>query len=628
MIAPNITINVGPREGRQQRLVIASDEEGKELARDSFNTNSAMSRTRFLKSLATSVNLTSNQLDYLHGQIIQKADEIDEAAYSEARQRGESDSDDKSQAEILVELAHSAEAELWHTDDQTGFATCPVENHRDNLPVRSRAFRLWLQQKFYEVTGRPASSQAMKDAIDAIDAEAIFKAQTHTAHVRLAEHDGSIYIDLANEIRQVVRIDKCGWTIIDDPPVRFWRPKGMLPLPTPMPGGDINQLRRFINVADDYWPLVLAWLVAALLPNGPYPLLCLFGEQGSAKSTTANLLRRLVDPNKAPIRAEPKDARDMMIAAKNSRILSFDNLSYLQPWFSDALCRLSTGGGFSTRMLYTDDEETIFDAQRPVIINGIEDVAARSDLIDRTLLIRLQAIPENLRKTEQELLRVFANEAPFIFGALLTAVAAGLKNVSSVKLDCKPRMADFAMWAVATETELGFEPGKFIEAYQRNQADANDVALESSPVATLLLDCLESKGQWEGTAGNLKTMLELPLDFRAPKGWPASARGMAGCLRRIAPNLRHEGWEVSQERDTTRKRNRIWRITRKPEGASTQTVRDPSDRADDADATRTVGNDGEASKSLDRTIADGLDDPSRTKSTDGSTPYSKWLGDF
>jgi hypothetical protein len=89
-------------------------------------------------------------------------------------------------------------------------------------------------------------------------------------------------------------------------------------------------------------------------PSGTYPVLVLHGEQGRAKSTTSRILRALDDPSSAPLGAEPRDSRDLIIAATNGWIIGLDNLSHLSPWLSDSLCRLAIGGGFSRRELYMD----------------------------------------------------------------------------------------------------------------------------------------------------------------------------------------------------------------------------------------------------------------------------------
>src|SRR5215217_794982 len=197
----------------------------------------------------------------------------------------------------------------------------------------------------------------------------------------------------------------------------------MRPLPLPVRGGSIKVLRSFLNVGSEGdFVLVVAYLLAALRHRGPYPLLVLSGEQGSAKSTFSSLLRALLDPNTAPLRALPREDRDLFIAASNGHVLAFDNVSGLPAWISDTLCRLATGGGFAVRQLYSDQDEVLFDAARPVILNGIEDIVTRPDLADRAVFLTLEPIPEEPRRPEQELWAAFDAERPRI----PTAVDAGI----------------------------------------------------------------------------------------------------------------------------------------------------------------------------------------------------------
>ena len=317
----------------------------------------------------------------------------------------------------------------------------PVRDHTEHVPVRSRAFRRWLAQCFYEVQVAAINSQSLADAICVLAARAVFKGDEHDVFVRLAGTQERVYLDLGNESRDVVIIDASGWHIAADPPLRFRRPRAMLGLPMPARGGDIRELRNFLNVDDEEWPLIVGWLVAAMFPAGPYPILQFNAEQGSGKSTAARILRSLVDPNSAPLRAEPKEPRDLMITAGNSWIVCLDNLSRVQGWLSDALCRLSTGGGFSTRALYENVEETIFDSQRPAIVTGIEELAARSDLLDRCLLVGLPPIPDERRRTESEFWGEFKAAQPQLLGGLLDVIAATVKVLPTVRLDRSPRMA-------------------------------------------------------------------------------------------------------------------------------------------------------------------------------------------
>jgi hypothetical protein len=128
----------------------------------------------------------------------------------------------------------------------------------------------------------------------------------------------------------------------------------MLPIPAPEPGGSIEALASFLNLPSrNEFVLLVAWLLAAFRFGSPYQLLAISGEQGSAKTVLSQLLKSLVDPNVAPVRAPAREERDLMIAANNGYLLAFDNLSGLPIWLSDALRRLASGGSFAVRRLYT-----------------------------------------------------------------------------------------------------------------------------------------------------------------------------------------------------------------------------------------------------------------------------------
>ncbi|MBI3329654.1 MAG: hypothetical protein HYZ81_23480 [Nitrospinae bacterium] len=454
-----------------------------------------------------------------------------------------------SQATGLVELA--ADLDLFHTSgaDSEAYAIIPVEGHREVWPLKAKGFRRWLERKFHGEYGKVPGGQAVQDALGVLAGKALFDGEEHPVHTRLAIHDGRIYLDLGDAAWQAIEIAPTGWRVVADPPVRFRHVRGMQALPVPVSGGDLAPLRCLVNVTNDAdWMLLVAWLVAALRPTGPYPVLVLHGEQGSAKSTTARILRALIDPNTAPLRAEPRDARDLIIAGTNGWVIALDNLSHLPPWLSDALCRLATGGGFATRELYSDAEETIFDAQRPVILNGIEELATRGDLLDRAIILYLPSIPDAERRPETDLWRDFEAQRPQILGALLDVVSKALANFHMVKLDKHPRMADFAVWVTAAEPGLGWEAGAFLNAYTANRQQANELALEAALIVPPLRDLLAAKGNaWQGTATELLHDLADQADERTRRaqGWPTNGRALSNTLRRVAPNLRAVGIDVT-----------------------------------------------------------------------------------
>jgi hypothetical protein len=427
-----------------------------------------------------------------------------------------------------------------------------------------------LARRFHEQHGKTPNAQALVDAINVLAGKALFDGPEHQVHLRLAEHEGLIYLDLGNERWEAIAIDRSGWRIVADPPVKFRRTRGMLPLPTPVAGGSLTSLRRFINVPphgdgdDAPWILTVAWLIAAFRARGPYPVLVALGEQGSAKSTLQRVLRSLIDPNKASIRSLPRDERDLMIAATNSWCLAFDNLSHLQDWQSDALCRISTGGGYAGRELYSDQDETILDVQRPIILNGIEEIVTRNDLLDRSIIEYLLSISPDRRRPEKHFWREFEQERPAILGAILDAVRTALANEATVTLDGHPRMADFAEWIVAAEPALPWEKGAFLAAYQSNQQDANALTLEASPVAQALRKFMQKRtDRWVGTATDLLSELEVITSdqVRRQKSWPGSARTLSNHLHRLAPNLRAIGLAMAFG-ERTHGGTRIIQITR------------------------------------------------------------------
>jgi hypothetical protein len=395
------------------------------------------------------------------------------------------------QAELLIKLA--GDAELFHDMNRKGYATIPVDGHLETWPIKSTAFRDWLRGRFYKAHGKPPGGQALQDALDQLAAQARFDGDEHEVYVRIAHMVGKVFVDLANESWQAVEITPQGWRVVDNPLVKFRHPRGLAPMPPPEPGGNLVDLRPFINCREEDWPLVVAWIIGAFSP-GPYPIMIFQGEQGTAKSTTARALKNVLDPGHSPQRTAPRDVRDLMISASNSWSLSFDNLSNLPPWLSDGFCRLATGGGLSTRELYSNDNETILDAMRPVILNGIDSLVSRADLASRAILLELPQIENGRRRPEKDLWKAFEAAQTGILGAVFKAVSAALANVHGVKLPELPRMADFAIWVVAAEPALPWKPGTFLDVYSGNRAAVVEHSLEGDVVAVAVRSFMADRG--------------------------------------------------------------------------------------------------------------------------------------
>ena len=480
-----------------------------------------------------------------------------------AEENGDMGGRSPTKADILIAFAQKAE--LFHTPDGKGFADLDINGHRETWPIRARGFRHWLNRQFFEATGGAPSSEALQSAVNVIEARAHFDAPERPVFIRVGGCEGKLYLDLCDENWRGVEIDATGWRVIDNPPVRFRRAAGMQPLPMPVPGGSVETLRSFLNVqSDSDFVLVVAWALAVLRNRGPYPVIVLSGEQGSAKSTFSAILRALLDPNAAPLRALPREDRELFITAINGHVLAFDNVSGLRAGVSDTLCRLATGGGFAVRQLYSDQDEVLFDAARPVILNGIEDIVTRPDLADRAMFLTLEPISEEGRRPEAELWAAFEAERPRILGALLDAVVEGLKRLPETRLEKLPRMADFALWATACETAL-WPAGTFWSAYCDNRDEVVEDVIDADPVANAVRAIMATRTEWTGTASDLLGDLAEVADESVVKSrtWPGNPRALGGRLRRAATFLRKVGIEISFEREG-RARTRTILITTAP----------------------------------------------------------------
>jgi len=294
----------------------------------------------------------------------------------------------------------------------------------------------------------------------------------------------------------------------------------------------------------------------------PFPVLSLAGEHGTAKTSCTRIARAVLDPVAEPdVRATPKTTEDLMIAAYSSWVLAFDNLSHLEPSLSDALCRLATGGGIGKRQLYSDDEEVTLSAKRPVVINAIEEVVTRSDLLDRTLRVELPLIPDDERVSEEEFWRGFEQAHPAILGGLCDAISGALANYSTVRVPKLPRLADFAKWVTSAEAALNWPAGSFIDSFTRMRAQSDSLAIESSEIGPLLCQ-IADEGGFNGIPSELLELLNARADERVQKrpGWPKSPRAVTAQLQRISPNLRAIGYLV-QHGDRGH-RGRPWTLTK------------------------------------------------------------------
>ncbi len=454
-------------------------------------------------------------------------------------------------ARVLV-YAEPHIRELFHTPDETAYATLEVGGHCETHRLNSPAFRSWLARLYFEREGTPIYADALRDAIAVLEARARFEGTQRDVSVRVGGAiPDAVYLDLCTPDWRIVECTPNGWRVIpySDCPVRFERVRGALPLPTPARGGSIEDLRAFLRVSDTDFVLVAGWLLACLAPNIPYPILALSGEQGAGKSTTTRILRSLIDPREPASQSPPKTEEDLIVSARASHLVAIDNLSRIGERLSDALCRLATGGGLEKRQLYTDSETTLLTVRKPLILNSISDIATRPDLADRIISIELQPLADTEREPEAQLWNRFEQVRPRILGALLDAVCEALRHWNHVHLPVLPRMADATLWVSAGETAFGWSAGTFVNAYTANRQQAVESLAEADPVVGAVVKLMSDRNEWKGTASELYTALLEQVPEAERSAFPRNPVALSVRRKRINPLLRRCGIEWSIERE-------------------------------------------------------------------------------
>ena len=449
----------------------------------------------------------------------------------------------------IIEMVEAVKLDFFRTPGTASKAFCVIPDHLGGaVEIDSDRFRSWLRAMVYKAEGKRPGQADVKLAVEHFVDETLANAPEHTPVVRFAFRDGVATLDIGDSTNRVIEVDKSGWRVVNQSGIKFVRTEGMRPMLIPVNGGSIEDWKRTINIADEDWSLFIPAVLAMFRADLPTAILQLYGEQGSAKSTVCEQIRALVDPNQAPLRGRPRSERDVFISAMNSRLLVYDNLSEISPEISDALCRLATGGAFSTRMLHSNSSELLINATRPVVMNGIADLSRRPDLLSRVVTVTCPRIDPGKRRTKSEIDKMFEDSSPRILEALLTAFAGTLQQLPTVHVAELPRMADFARFGAAAEIAMKMRKGSFLKAYARNQSRLDDIALEGEPVAMVLLDWHLKHGDWKGASRELLRVIEGAAKkagvSRERGSWPASPFGLTSTLRRIAPNLRSKGVDV------------------------------------------------------------------------------------
>lgn len=481
-----------------------------------------------------------------------------------------------SQAAVLVRLAEK-HYRMLASDDGRPYA---VKRSGPNVTLLLRAkgaLRAQLARIYAdEYKGRVPTSAALTDALTVLEGRAAEQIR-EPVYLRLAWHEGCVVLDLGTADGACAVADPGGWSQERRSPVLFRRTKLTSPIPDPVRDGDgLGRLRSLLNAEEREFRLIVGWLVAALIPDIPHPIMALRGEQGSAKSSTAQMLANLIDPSPAPLRSVPRDIKQWAITASASWAVALDNVSTVPGWLSDTLCKAVTGDGYVDRVLYSDDDVTVLAFRRVILMTSIDPGALAGDLAERLLVIELKPISDGDRRPDAEVKAAYADSRPAILGSLLDLLVLVLATLPRLSMDRMPRMADFARVLKAVDA---VQQWTTLDDYLSAATDVTADVLGGDVFASAVIAVANRTGEWQGTATELLAAVVTP-DPR-PKEWPKDATRASGRLKRLATALRAVGIDVTETRSTDRNRTRLYRIEQRI-GRSSGDFRNPASAASTA----------------------------------------------
>ena len=467
----------------------------------------------------------------------------------------------KSQSALLIEALEDINGLIFFHDElNEPFVRIPIDNHKEIWRCRGKQFKRYAGKIFWDTYGKAINSDALNTALNVIEGKACFDGLQHELTTRVASSDGAIWYDLSNTEWQVIKITPNGWEIITDPPILFKRYPHQQAQVVPAEIGDIRKFLKFVNVSDEKQKfLLLIYVISCFIPEFAHPVINIYGPQGSAKSTLSGFIKKLIDPSATELLTLPNSSDGLVQMLSHHWFICFENVSQIHNWVSDSLCRAVTGAGFSKRELYTDDEDVIYSLKKCIGINGINLVAAKPDLLERSILLELEMINKENRKLEKDILSDFQKEKAEFLGSIFTAVSQAMKIYPSISLSELPRMADFTAWGCAIAEAIGHSKEKFLEAYYQNINQQNSEVIIESPIASSILEFMKDKSDWRGTATALLEELKpvavnLKIDVEKGNQFPKNHSALSKKINQLKPNLKAIGLEIQNGDKENRQR--------------------------------------------------------------------------
>jgi hypothetical protein len=419
------------------------------------------------------------------------------------------------------------------------------EGNGNNVSEINHAIcRQYITYLSYDVLNHVPSTTTENQVIKVLEAKARRSGERNNLDISITRYHNAIMYDLGCG---AVRITDKSWNIVRKPPIVFRKSTNQYQQVKPKRGGDVKTLLEFVNITNESEQLLfLCYVITTFIPDIQHPVLILHGTQGAGKTILMQIIKSLVDHSELDSGFnQPKDEQDLALNAYHNYVLFYDNVSTMTEKLSDALCKTVTGSTFTTRKLYTNSEVFAFKFKRPVILNGLSQIVAKSDLLDRSLVMQPERITADNRKEPIAFWAEFDEAKPYILGAIFDTLIKAQAAFDKVQPDKSSRMTEFDHWGCAIAEVLGYGQDKFKLARSENMMLQHGNAIEASSVGQAIAAFMEDKTEWSGAPAKLYGLLEPiwnKLHLEKPKDTPRLSK----TLNTLLPNLLAKGIKVTR----------------------------------------------------------------------------------
>lgn len=408
-----------------------------------------------------------------------------------------------------------------------------IKDSGTNLAITHPSVPKLLVYKFRKIFGRLPAPARVKEAVQIIEMTAEYDSDQITLHNRVAKRDGAFYYDMGDS--RSIRTTKDGWEIIPSP-ILFRRHSHQIVQVDPTPEGDARKIFDFLNVKLEDHLLLLVYIISLLIPGIPHPVFHPWGDFGSAKSFLCTVINLFCDPTSVTKMILNKKESDAIQIFFKHYVSVLDNLSEIPEWLSDLICQACTGSSFNKRKLYTDSDDVIFTIKHCIILNSLEMLIVKPDLMQRTITMHIEK-PAIVRE-EEEVWRAFQESRGKILGGMFGVLVKAMGIYPTVALSNLPRMADFYRWGYAIAQALGNHGEQFIKDYQANIMRQHEGVMHHNALCQAVVELMEKRSEYKSTVGQtLKKLKDIASPSRTDQSFPTDAKNLGRSLGLISQTL-------------------------------------------------------------------------------------------